>query len=193
MRIIGGSARGRRLFGPQGGSRSLAIRPTSDRAREAVFNKLASAAHGTQVLDLFAGTGAMGLEALSRGADAVIFIDNTAGAIQLIKKNIELCSFQEKAVCRKMDLTGSLSFIEKLQSGRPFDLVFLDPPYNQNLTVSTLEKLSRLNVLAAGAKVVAEVRSKERLPEAIARLTLDDQRSYGEAGFWFYLVSQEKN
>ncbi len=113
MRIIAGTAKGRRLFSPpssKGGKGE--IRPTSDRAREALFNVLAGHADGAQVLDLCAGTGAMGLEALSRGADHSVFVDNGRTALALIGKNIHACGFDDKSTVLQRDLFKGLSFLE---------------------------------------------------------------------------------
>lgn len=187
MRIIGGSAKGRRLAGPgRGRRRHNSIRPTSDRAREAIFNLLAADIPGSFVLDLFAGTGAMGLEALSRGAEKAVLVDNTPQALRLIEKNIEICSFEKQAVCKRADLTRSWFFLEEFQPERGFDLVFMDPPYDLDITGLILEKLSRAGILAEKALVIAEIRSKKKIPRQAGRLLLYDQRSYGEAGFWLY-------
>lgn len=186
MRIIAGSARGRRLAGPGKGGRHHNIRPTSDRAREAVFNLLKGEIAGTFVLDLFAGTGAMALEALSRGAEKAVLVDNNPEALGLIKRNIEICSFEKRAIGQRADLPGKPDFLEQLCVERGFSLVFMDPPYHRPLAGPMLEEISRCNILAEEAVVVAEIRSREELPHKAGNLTLYDQRSYGEAGFWFY-------
>ncbi|MFP3982341.1 MAG: 16S rRNA (guanine(966)-N(2))-methyltransferase RsmD [Desulfurivibrionaceae bacterium] len=193
MRIIAGSARGRRLAGPGKGGRHHRIRPTSDRAREAVFNLLRAEIAGAFVLDLFAGTGAMALEALSRGAEKAVLVDNNPGALDLIKRNTELCSFEKRAVCKRADLAGELDLLEQLRPEPGFSLVFMDPPYHMPLAGSMLEKISRRNILAEEAVVVVEIRSGEELPHKAGDLILYDQRSYGEAGFWFYSVKQDED
>ena len=123
MRIIGGDLRGKKLHSIRGKK----IRPTADRLRESIFNILGSRARHTVVLDLFAGTGALGLEALSRGADSAVFIENDKGALSLIERNIRSCNFHDKARTVKWDIKKNLNCIKLT---RPtFGLVFMDPPY----------------------------------------------------------------
>ncbi len=187
MRIISGSARGRKLTSPPG--QGLSIRPTSDRAREALFNIIGSHVEQAAVLDLFAGTGAMGLEAFSRGARSVTFVDNNRLALELIRKNIETCfpSAASRLTIIQHDLRQGLPLKllqKKLLS--PFDLVFLDPPYSQGLCQRILQDLDDHNLLAAGGLLVAEERAKEKLALRFATLELVDNRVYGEAAFWIF-------
>lgn len=190
MRIIAGRARGRRLFAP--GSRGgAAIRPTADRAREALFNILGrEAVVEATVLDLFAGTGALGLEALSRGAREAWFVDHSPLALGLIHKNIVACGFTERAQVIRHDLLkGSFG---GTKGGKPlpaFDLVFLDPPYRQGHWERLLLRLQEGGLLADGAQVIGEDDSSLTLPEAVGGLWLHDRRSYGDTGFWFYQAS----
>ncbi|MBU4261275.1 MAG: 16S rRNA (guanine(966)-N(2))-methyltransferase RsmD [Proteobacteria bacterium] len=184
MRIIAGTARGRRLVSP--GSGTFDIRPTSDRAREALFNILAREVAGARVLDLFAGTGALGLEALSRGAESTVFVDKGRSAVSLISKNIQLCGFWEKSVVLQRDLTGSLSFLQPYATACGFPLVFIDPPYKTLLAEPIILELGKGDIVSAGGLVVAESHSGSQLPAAISLFSLVDQRVYGEAGFWFY-------
>lgn len=188
MRIISGWARGRRLATPPGKSKD--IRPTSDRAREALFNILGPAVQGSCVLDLFAGTGALGLEALSRGAAKITLVDFNHTSLKLISKNI--ISLQDNIQ------KGSVSVLRyDLRKGLPpaltsgdqqqqFDLIFLDPPYSMGLSLKMLEWLSNSKMLRKSSIVVAEERSSEKLPEICGRLSLTDQRTYGDTGFWLY-------
>jgi 16S rRNA (guanine966-N2)-methyltransferase len=187
LRIISGSARGRKLTSPPG--QGLSIRPTSDRAREALFNIIGNHVEQAAVLDLFAGTGAMGLEAFSRGARSVTFIDNNRLALELIRKNIETC-FPSAASCLTIiqhDLRRGLPLKllqKKLLS--PFDLVFLDPPYSKGLCQRILQEWDDHNLLASGGLLVAEERAKEKLALRFATLELVDNRVYGEAAFWIF-------
>jgi 16S rRNA (guanine966-N2)-methyltransferase len=184
MRIIAGTARGRRLSSP--GSGAFDIRPTSDRAREAVFNILAGEVAGARVLDLFAGTGALGLEALSRGAESAVFVDKSHSAVSLIRKNIQLCGFWEKSVVLKRDLTRSLFFLQPYTSAGGFSLVFIDPPYKTLLAETIILELGKGEIVSPGGLLVAESSSGGQLPAEISLFSLVDQRVYGEAGFWFY-------
>ena len=205
MRIISGSGKGRKLFTPP--ARENIIRPTSDRAREALFNIIADLVPGATVLDLFAGTGALGIEALSRGAKNVCFIDFHPQALDLISRNIQICMNAlsqdsdahdaetnrihpdtfSPATLIKHDLRRGLPFFsKKLQSPPGYDLIFLDPPYSQGLAIQLLRALDTSSLLRQHTLLIVEERAKETLPEQLTRLTLVDQRKYGEAGFWFY-------
>ena len=193
MRIIGGKARGRRL---QALSKSTAkhsgqpIRPTADRAREALFNIIGREVENATVLDLYAGTGALGLEALSRSAERAVFVDKSLKAVQIINKNIELCGFSDRALVYKRDLSKGLSFLVKKLPGITFSIVFVDPPYRKGLSAGMLQELAESELLFPGAFVAVEEDALTELPSQMAGLTLVDQRRYGETGFWFYRQSK---
>jgi 16S rRNA (guanine966-N2)-methyltransferase len=183
LRIIAGSAKGRRLATPARIKGRPPIRPTSDRAREALFSIIGRAVIEARVLDLFAGTGALGLEALSRGAAFALFVDRNQQAAALIRENIDLCGFAERARILQRDLDKGLAFPEDQEA---FSLVFLDPPYGSNLAQQLLAELAAGRHLADDGLVVAEDAAGERLPETSGRLQLIDRRRYGDTGFWFY-------
>ncbi len=186
MRIIGGVAKGRKLFTPGSRFKGPVVRPTSDRAREAVFNILGQSVLEARVLDLFAGTAAMGLEALSRGACSAVFVEKHPVALGLAQKNIELCGFSDKSLLVKGDLSKGLFFLRRIIPEAVFSLVFLDPPYKSGLTLEILTELAASDFLCPEAVVVAEASSGSELPAALGDLLLFDSRRYGEAGFWFY-------
>lgn len=192
MRIISGYAKGRKLIAPPG--RTQNIRPTSDRAREALFNILGTQTQGSHVLDLFAGTGALGLEALSRGAAEVVFVDFHRQSLELIQRNLQICtasdSHSQTAILR-YDLRKGLPQAPTLHDKKyKFDLIFLDPPYSLGLCLKILECLANSTILSENAIIVAEERSKEKLPESCGFLTITDQRTYGDTGFWIYSPRQ---
>lgn len=162
---------------------------------------------GASVLDLFAGTGALGIEALSRGAENVCFVDFNPQALDLIRKNIQICmdAYDKQdqghggnpistsldgltpATLIRHDLRRGLPYFStKLRSSSGFDLIFLDPPYSQGLSVQLLRALDAGTLLRQHTLLIVEDRAKETLPEQLTRLTLVEQRKYGEAGFWFY-------
>ncbi|MBU1566620.1 MAG: 16S rRNA (guanine(966)-N(2))-methyltransferase RsmD [Proteobacteria bacterium] len=189
MRIISGIAKGRKLFTPPPHDKS--IRPTSDKAREALFSILGKSVQGAKVLDLFAGTGAMGLEAYSRAACVVFFIDKNRLALEIIKKNIALCLSGEKSSCEirviQHDLTKSIPTIHyhpETQSG--FDLIFADPPYGKNISQSVLNFINESSLLAENGMLIVEERFNISLPSKLSHLCLIDKRVYGESGFWLY-------
>lgn len=185
MRIIAGLAKGRRLATP-GARGGEIIRPTADRAREALFSILGwEFIREAVVLDLFAGTGAMGLEALSRGARQAVFVDNSPVALNLIRHNIEACGFGDRAQVIRHDLRKNLSFAAGQGLGA-FDIVFLDPPYRQSLGQSILAALLFQRLVKEQGVVIAEDDSRETLPDSVGRLVLYDRRAYGDTGFWLY-------
>ncbi len=185
MRIIAGVARGRRLLSPAKNKQNL-IRPTSDRAREALFNILGPRIAGARVLDLFAGTGALGLEALSRGAASCLAVDNNPESLRLIRANSEACNFAGRLTPVKRDLRHGLDFLRDFKKGAGFSLVFLDPPYNRELSLKILEELGAGILLEPGATVIAEEAAEVKAPDRKGCLALLDKRIYGGTAFWFY-------
>ncbi|MCI5167648.1 MAG: 16S rRNA (guanine(966)-N(2))-methyltransferase RsmD [Candidatus Electrothrix sp. GM3_4] len=187
MRITGGSAKGRHLISPKAGWRF--IRPTGDRVREALFTLLGDEVAGSTVLDLYAGTGALGLEALSRGAEIAVFVDQSRQALELIHGNLTNCFPQAKASLQQFNLSREES-LERLKKKMPaqllFDIVFLDPPYEKKLAEKTLAMVEEKVLLKDNGLVVAEERASEQLAEQYGTLTLVSQRSYGETGIWLY-------
>ncbi len=182
MRIIGGVHRGRALAAPEG----RATRPTSERTREALFNILAhgleqtrdtSLPQGARVLDLFAGSGALGLEALSRGAARVLFVDNTPAARAAIRENIETLQAAGATKLYRRD-AAALGPMES-NCGGPFDLVFLDPPYHCGLIEPALRGLRDDGWLNPDAVLVIEMAADETLPECAGYMHLD-RRVYGD-------------
>lgn len=180
MRIVGGDRRGAPLAGP----RSDAIRPTSDRTREAVFNVLAHAlgdpVPGARVLDLFAGTGALGLEAMSRGAAYCLFVEVAADARGLIRRNIETLGFGGRTRVFRRDATR----LGPAHPMQPFTLAFLDPPYGLGLGERALAAADAGGWLAPGALIVFEetARTDITVPEAFEAL---DERAYGDTKVLF--------
>ncbi|MFZ5798432.1 MAG: 16S rRNA (guanine(966)-N(2))-methyltransferase RsmD [Desulfobulbus sp.] len=188
MRITGGSVRGRTLRGPKGTNDT--IRPTSDRVREALFSILGDRVRDARVLDLFAGTGSLGLEALSRGAASAVFIDRSPTALDLIRANLLHCGIT-RAELYRIDLTrpaGYSNLARRLAPGRQFDLVFLDPPYEKNLADLALKMVENTGLVAPGGLVVAEERGKVILPDPVGSLRLLQHRRYGETSIWLYSI-----
>lgn len=190
MRIISGSQKGRKLFTPPPHEKS--IRPTSDRAREALFSILGERVRQAKVLDLFAGSGALGLEAFSRGAAYVLFVDNDRLALDLIKRNILLClsGYTGKGEMRviRHDLTKGLPMKNPPpEAAAGFDLIFADPPYAKNISLSVLNSLNKSNLLSGDGILVMEERFDIDLPPRLSQLRLVDRRVYGESAFWLYV------
>ncbi len=189
MRIIAGASKGRRLFSPTKQKRNL-IRPTSDRAREALFNIISRRIINARVLDLFAGTGALGLEALSRGAEQCLAVDNNHEALKLIRSNSDACSVADKLTLVKKNLRNGLYFLENFKPDAGFSLIFLDPPYNKGLSLKILKELADGFLLAVESTVIIEENVEIMLPVKSGCLSLQDKRVYGGTGFWFYTRNQ---
>jgi len=170
MRVTGGELGGRRLRAPREGAR-----PTADRVREALFARLEVAQ--ARVLDLFAGSGALGIEALSRGAAHAVFVERAPRCLAALRANLAALALGERAEVVAGDATQALRRLAA--SGRRFDLVLLDPPYASDEAARTLGALARSEVLADGAIVVVES-SRHRPPPAVAGLEAIDERRYGD-------------
>jgi len=174
LRITGGQRRGKKLFSVAG----LATRPTSARVRESIFGILAGRVQDAAVLDLYAGTGILGMEALSRGARYSLFVDNAPAAVTVIQKNLATCRFDSRAKVLRCDLERNYHWLTP-QPGY-FSLVLMDPPYHRNLISGTLERLHASAALAPGAWIVAEHAATEPLALSVREIAVTDQRRYGK-------------
>ena len=187
MRITGGTVRGRKLA-PLKGAGEI-IRPTSDRVREALFNILAQKVINSKILDLYAGTGALGIEALSRGAEFAVFVDQSKEAAQLIHANLLTCFPQPKASFLHHRLpTPHIrhQLDKKFFPQITFDLIFMDPPYRQGLAEQTLQMVEDAHLLAPQGVIVVEEHHNVQLPEHTGTLLQTDHRQYGETAIWIY-------
>lgn len=181
MRIIAGTLKGRRLAAVKG-----KIRPTSDKVREAVFSILGPAVLEARVLDLFAGTGALGLEALSRGGQTAVFVEEHPASLAVLRRNIESLGLSDRAEVLAMAVKAGL---RKLASRRAvFDLAFLDPPYGEGLAAAALQDLAEARILSPRAWIVAEHSRRDVLPEVVRALQRTDLRTYGDTRVAFYEV-----
>ena len=178
MRITGGAARGRSLRAPRGSR----VRPTADKVRAAIFNILGSRTEieGRNWLDLFCGTGAVALEALSRGAARVVLVDASRESCRVARDNVVASGFEDRAEVRRLPLPEGLRPLER--AGLRFDGVFVDPPYRRGLADATLERLGEGALLAANALVVVEYASDETLADGYGTLRRIDARRYGTTG-----------
>ena len=183
MRIIAGEFKGRRLAAVRG-----RIRPTSDKVREAIFNILGPRVLGAQVLDLFAGTGALTLEALSRGAAGAVLVDEDGAALGVLRENLESLGIKERVRVLALPVAGAL---RKLAAqGARFSLIFLDPPYGRGWAQKTLKALEASGLLMPDASIVAEHSHREALPEHLGGLCLIQTRRYGDTQVAFYEVRE---
>ncbi len=171
MDIISGRFKGRRIYVPHGAR----IKPTSAIVRRAIFDCLAYCIDGTSVLDLYAGSGALGIEALSRGAKKAVFLENDVRCIRAIKKNIsQLKNISTEVFCQ--DVFKGLGLLKR----DIFDIIFLDPPYAEKLVKSTLLEISECDIVSGSSLLVAEHHKKEEIQDNIGVFELIDQKKYGE-------------
>jgi 16S rRNA (guanine966-N2)-methyltransferase len=186
MRIIGGSAKGRRIKSPLGS----ALRPTSDQVREAIFDIIGPSIEDARFLDIFSGTGSVGIEALSRGARNVTFVDNKASSVELIKMNLEKCGFDKNFEILLCDAVQAITTLSNRQ--RRFEYIFIDPPYNSDLAVKCLEMLSAKGLLVPSTSVLVEHSDKKDIPEKISGFVSQREYKYGDTMVRLYQYSESQ-
>ena len=174
MRVITGSAGGRKLKSPSGD----AVRPTADQVKQAVFNILQFDLEGRRVLDLFGGTGQLGIEALSRGAREAVFVDSDRSSAALIRENLKTCGMKAEVL-----QTDALSY---LQRGGKFDIIFVDPPYDAGLYGPVLERINAVDNLTEGGIIIVEARAGEALPAMKAPYRMLREKKYGSVKIGLY-------
>jgi 16S rRNA (guanine(966)-N(2))-methyltransferase RsmD len=179
MRIISGKAKGTKLYTLEG----LNTRPTLDRVKESIFNIIQNDIEGAIVLDLFSGSGAIGLEMLSRGAKSAVLCDKSIEATKVIKKNIEKTHMEEKAILYNCDFK---SCIEKVQNQK-FDIIYIDPPYETNFIAKSLEQILEKNIINPESLIIVETDDEKRIINDIEKMnfTIIDKRKYGRAKIIF--------
>jgi 16S rRNA (guanine(966)-N(2))-methyltransferase RsmD len=175
VRIIGGSARGRRLQSVAG----QATRPTADRVRQSLFDLLGQRCDDLRVLDLYAGTGALALEALSRGATSAVLVEQDAKAVAVIEANLAALGFAERARLLREEVSRALPRLAK--EGSRFELIFSDPPYALLAAQATVDAIARHGLLAPGGRIVLERGRREPAPREPEGFALHTEREYGEA------------
>ncbi len=182
MRVIGGSARGRRLAAPRGER----VRPTADRVKEALFSILTSLMgnlEGLKVLDIFAGTGNLGIEALSRGCSEAVFVDSHRESAAVIRQNLTQLGFADRS---RVVVTKAAAALQLLAEENPFHIIFLDPPYRLGLAEVILEKLAASPLVTRNTIIVAESDAGEEFPGEFGPLRQFDRRVYGDTALTFF-------
>lgn len=179
MRVISGTARGTKLNSID----DLSTRPTLDRVKESLFNIIQTRIVDAKVLDLFAGSGAMAIECLSRGAEKAVLCDKQHIAIKMVKQNLERTKFVDKAEVYNVDYKVCL---EKLKNEK-FDIIFVDPPYKMNIAVDSIKRIIELDLLAKDGIIVLETDDEKRELEGLEKLEIDvhDVRKYGRVKLLF--------
>lgn len=185
MRIISGKAKGTKLYTLEGEN----TRPTLDRVKESIFNIIQNQISEAIILDLFAGSGAIGLEFLSRGATKAILCDKSKEAINIIKKNVEKTHMEEHTEILNMDFENCLDKIK----GEKIDIIYLDPPYNTNYVQKALEKIIKSDITKEESLIIIETDDENRIEKEIKNLDIKiiDKRKYGRAEIIFLSLKNE--
>lgn len=185
MRIISGKARGTKLYTLEGEN----TRPTLDRVKESVFSIIQSEIEGAQILDLFAGSGAIGLEFLSRGAQKAVLCDKSKEAVNIIKKNIEKTHMEQETQVFNTDFENCLERLKNEQ----FDIIYVDPPYETNYILKSLEKIIKLNIAKEECLIIIETDDEQRIEKEIKNIDVEivDKRKYGRATIIFLSLKKE--
>jgi len=186
VRVVSGSKKGLHLKAVPG----VSTRPTTDKVKEAIFNIIGPYFDGGYGLDLFGGSGGLGIEALSRGIDKVIFVDRDQKAIQTIKGNLDICRLQDQAEVYRNDAYRALKAIMKREI--KFDLIFLDPPYKQQKLMELIEAIHDHQLLTDNGYITAEHGSDVMLEQSIGNLTLVRHEIYGVIGVSIYTYIEEE-
>ncbi|MDF2839998.1 MAG: methyltransferase [Clostridia bacterium] len=184
MRIISGEFRGRKLEKLEG----MDIRPTTDRVKESLFNILGSRLFDCTFLDLFAGTGGIGIEAYSRGAAKVVFIDESAKSIKVLKGNLEMLNLLDKVEVYNTDYINAINKLAL--DNRKFDIIFIDPPYLKGFAQNALVHIEQNKLLNEDAMIVIEHDLQDKMPENVGRFNMTRQKKYGNTMLSFYGLVQ---
>ncbi len=174
MRVISGTVRGKRLKEPS----DYSIRPTTDKVKESIFNIIQFDIEGRNVLDLFAGTGQLGIECLSRGAASVTFVDQSKEAISIVKQNLKTCGLEARVV-----QDDSIAFLSR---GTKYDIIILDPPYATNLLDKALEIINSVDILSEGGIIMCESAREKRMPELKSPYFMRKEYNYGKVKLTTY-------
>lgn len=185
MRIIAGIAKGKKILPPEG----MGTRPTLDRVKENIFNKIQFRVYGTKAIDVFAGTGSLGLEAVSRGAKECYLVDKGEKSFSLLKQNVKNLNFEDKCTCLNMDSYEALKMAAS--KGIVFDLIFIDPPYLKYMIPPAMEIIDGNNLLDKDGLIVSKIDSSEEIYEGTDNIKLTDHRRYGNTTVCFYEYREE--
>ncbi|MBU3180402.1 16S rRNA (guanine(966)-N(2))-methyltransferase RsmD [Clostridium psychrophilum] len=180
MRIIAGNARGRKILSPVG----MGTRPTLDRIKESIFNIIQNRTRNAVVVDMFSGTGSLGLEAASRGASMCYLIDMGDTTFEMLQKNVDNLKFNKKCKCLKGD---TYKYMEQFANeGIVFDIIFIDPPYAKDMIPPAIEIIASNNLLSKDGIIVCKIDSSEEIYKGNSIIHLSDSRKYGNTTVLFY-------
>lgn len=182
MRVISGKARGLKLNTPKNED----VRPTTDRVKESLFNIINGYIIDGEILDLFAGTGSLGIECLSRGANKCVFVDVSKTSIDIVKSNIKKARVEDNAEILNIDYKSAIDKVKN--KTYKFDIIFMDPPYYENMFIDALKKIDGSDILKDDGIIVVEHDTKQEFPESIGNLIKDRSKKYGNTTLTFYCM-----
>ncbi len=185
MRIIAGSAKGRKILSPEGNG----TRPTLDRIKEAIFNIIQNRVQGARVVDVFAGTGSLGLEAASRGAEKCYLIDKGETSYKLLAQNIKDLKFED--ICTSYNMDSYEALRRFADNKEIFDLIFIDPPYLKDMIPLAIEEIYKGNLLEKSGLIVTKIDTSEEIYEGNGEIILINSRKYGNTTICFYKFKED--
>ena len=180
MRVISGKARGLKLDTPK----NLDVRPTTDRVKESLFNIINPYIRESNILDLFAGTGSLGIECLSRGAKNCVFVDKSKDSIGIVKSNVKKARVDNESTILNIDFKDAVKRVSV--QNQKFDVIFMDPPYYENMFIDCLKSIDELNLLKEDGLIVVEHDTKDLFDDSIGRLYKSREKKYGNTTITFY-------
>lgn len=184
MRVISGKARGLKLNAPKNED----VRPTTDRVKESLFNIINSYVLDSNVLDLFAGTGSLGIECLSRGANKCVFVDKSKESMAIVKSNIKKARVENESITLNTDFKNAIVSLGK--KGEKFNIIFMDPPYYKNMFIDALSAVDENNLLEEDGIIVVEHDTVDSFPENVGRLYKNRDKKYGNTTLTFYKMEE---
>lgn len=185
LRVISGKARGLKLDSPK----NQDVRPTTDRVKESLFNIINPYIRESNILDLFAGTGSLGIECLSRGAKNCVFVDKSKDSINIIKSNVKKARVENESTILNVDFKDAVKRLSN--QNQKFDVIFMDPPYYENMFIECLKIIDELNLLYEDGIIVVEHDTKDLFDESIGNLVKSRDKKYGNTTLTFYKLEAQ--
>ena len=185
MRVISGKARGLKLNAPK----NQDVRPTTDRVKESLFNMINSYIMDSNILDLFAGTGSLGIECLSRGAKNCVFVDKSKDSINIVRSNVKKARVENESTILNVDFKDAVKRLST--QNQKFDVIFMDPPYYENMFIECLKSIDKFNLLDEDGIIVVEHDTKDLFEDSIGRLNKSREKKYGNTTLTFYKLEEQ--
>lgn len=185
LRVISGKARGLKLDAPK----NQDVRPTTDRVKESLFNMINSYIMDSNILDLFAGTGSLGIECLSRGAKNCVFVDKSKDSINIVRSNVKKARVENESTILNVDFKDAVKRLST--QNQKFDVIFMDPPYYENMFIECLKSIDKFNLLDEDGIIVVEHDTKDLFEDSIGRLNKSREKKYGNTTLTFYKLEEQ--